>query len=849
MLLPPNNLHSLNKKGKEEMKNAKSLEVLVMLMKFSHPFVVLVSLVISALPVVSLGGTLFLGGGGNPRNVSDPFIAAFANKAAGRHLILLPLADKSDDEESEEDWVKLGFNKITYIWTDDREEADDENSKLVRTLRDAASNPSNYALFIPGGDEERITDVMGRVGRETKALEYLVAYCKDDNGIYGGTSAGTLVMGKNARHTHEMNGIKHRGFGLMPDNVALDVHFHARERNEDEKVTAVLNDGVEILIGIDEDGGLIFDTKTGNFAVIGTGNEDRENNKNGAQVMFATREEQNGWSNNGDFHYIELSDGDTISLETLASSGIDAAAAVSAGGFSKGFARASSKTRYQPTWESLREYKYVPKWLRDGKFGIYTHWGPYAVHAFGENTTWYSHALYSDEREQRTRVSREHFEDKFGKLTRTYGYKDLIPLFKAEKFDADEWAEVFQKAGARFAGPVAEHHDGFAMWDTKYSEWNAAKMGPKRDVVGELEEAIKDRGMKYVTAFHHAANWFFFPVWSDEHDVGDPKYEGLYGQQHEEGDKRNQEFLDEWYGKIIEVIDNYSPDFIWFDFALDDIPEGYVKDFLAYYYNHAEANGKEVVVTYKGHDLVPQTGVRDFELGQETNLTYYEWITDSTVDDRGAWGYADDLVFKSPNRLIDNLVDRVSKNGYLLLNVGPKADGTIPEKAKEVLLAMGAWLKVNGEAIYGTSPWMIAAEGPTNLGDEGDSFNESDVVYTGRDIRFTVKGDNLYATFLAWPGDYAVIKTLRARANGQAMESIIEKDLDIDGETLHSGSNGPYYEGFYTEEIKEVTLLGHDKPLKWARTEKGLEVEMPDEKPCEHAFVIKIERHHHPKLK
>jgi len=210
------------------MKNAKSLKVLVMSMKFSHPFVVLVTLVISALPVVSLGGTLFLGGGGNQRNTSDPFIAAFANKAAGRHLILFPLADKSDDEESEEDWVKLGFNKITLIWTDDREEADDENSKLVRTFRDAASNPSNYALFIPGGDEERITDVMGRVGRETKALEYLVAYCKDDNGICGGTSAGTVVMGKNARQTHEMNGIKHRGFGLMPDNVALDVHFHAR---------------------------------------------------------------------------------------------------------------------------------------------------------------------------------------------------------------------------------------------------------------------------------------------------------------------------------------------------------------------------------------------------------------------------------------------------------------------------------------------------------------------------------------------------------------------------------------------------------------------------------------------
>ncbi|MHC4800383.1 MAG: alpha-L-fucosidase, partial [Planctomycetota bacterium] len=164
--------------------------------------------------------------------------------------------------------------------------------------------------------------------------------------------------------------------------------------------------------------------------------------------------------------------------------------------------------KYEPTWESIREYKHVPQWLRDGKFGIYTHWGPYAVHAYGENTTWYSFAMYRDPEGE----ARKHFEKKFGKLTPEFGYKDLIPKFTAEKFNADEWAELFKKSGAKFAGPVAEHHDGFAMWDTKYSKWNAAKMGPKRDVVGELEKAIKKRNMKFVTAFHHAANWFFFPV-------------------------------------------------------------------------------------------------------------------------------------------------------------------------------------------------------------------------------------------------------------------------------------------------------------------------------------------------
>ena len=226
-------------------------------------------------------------------------------------------------------------------------------------------------------------------------------------------------------------------------------------------------------------------------------------------------------------------------------------------------------TEYEPDWQSLRRH-HTPAWLQEAKFGIYTHWGVYAVHAYGSNTTWYSHIMYANPSSD----ARRHFEENFGPLTPEFGYKDLIPLFTAENFDADEWVDLFHKAGAKFAGPVAEHHDGFAMWDTEWSEWNAAKMGPKRDVVGEFEKAVKAKGMKYVTAFHHAANWFFFPVWDERYDCGNPEYAGLYGQPHEDGEMRNQEFLDEWYGKIIEVIDNYGPDFIWFDFALDEIPEG-----------------------------------------------------------------------------------------------------------------------------------------------------------------------------------------------------------------------------------------------------------------------------------
>lgn len=509
----------------------------------------------------------------------------------------------------------------------------------------------------------------------------------------------------------------------------------------------------------------------------------------------------------------------------------------------------STQQQYEPTWGSLRQHD-TPEWLRDGKFGIYTHWGPYAVHAYGSNTTWYSFAVYEDPESE----ARMHFEENFGKLTPDFGYKDLIPMFTAEKFDADEWAELFKKAGARFAGPVAEHHDGFAMWDTKYSEWNAATMGPKRDVVGELETAIKDHGMKFVTAFHHAANMFFFPTWDERYDTGNPEYAGLYGPLRPRGvwppQLPSQEFTDEWYGKIIEVIDNYDPDFIWFDFGLDYMHDSYTKKFLAYYYNKSLRDRDEVVVTFKGHDLPPGVGLVDLELGQAPRLTEHEWITDTSVDDRGAWGYANDLIFKTPNRLVDNLVDRVSKNGYLLLNVGPKADGTIPEGAKEALLDIGEWLEINGEAIYETTPWILSGEGATSLEDHDlTGFNESDIVWTAEDIRFTVKDDVLYATFLDWPGEKAVIPSLagmhRLESDGDDEEEE-EEDEEAEGEEEEEeeeeGDEETEFIGLYESEIIRISMLGDGKSLDWELTNAGLVIDTPSEKPCEHAFVFKIER-------
>jgi len=468
---------------------------------------------------------------------------------------------------------------------------------------------------------------------------------------------------------------------------------------------------------------------------------------------------------------------------------------------------------YKPTWKSLGTHP-TPQWFKDAKFGIYTHWGIYSVPACGPNGTWYPHNMYREGTPQY-----EYHVKTYGPPSE-FGYKDFIPMFRAEKFDPEEWAELFKEAGAQFAGPVTEHHDGFAMWDSKLTEWNAAKMGPKRDVVGELEKAIRKQGMRFMTAFHHAANWWFFPHWKKECDTSDPQYAGLYGPMHNqdkpdigwlEQDKPSREFLERWQGKLREVIDNYRPDLIWFDFALGGIQEQYRKDFLTYYYNKEREWNRGVVVNFKFHCLPPGVAVIDLELGRMSELTQYEWITDTSVDDGGAWSYVQDVGFKSVDTLVTNLVDRVSKNGYLLLNVGPKASGEIPEPARERLLGIGKWLNINGEAIYGTRPWVVYGEGPTQMEKAGAFSEKQEVHYTAKDIRFTTKDDVLYAMCLGWPGEQVVIESLK---------------------------------GLYDSEISSIKMLGVDKELEWSLTEKGLEIKTPDEKPCEHAYALKIIRKH-----
>ena len=487
--------------------------------------------------------------------------------------------------------------------------------------------------------------------------------------------------------------------------------------------------------------------------------------------------------------------------------------------------------KYKPSWNSLKTH-ITPKWFINAKFGIYTHWGVYSVPACGPDGSWYPYNMYHEGTSQY-----EYHVKNFGDPS-TFGYKNFIPMFMGEKFDPDEWAELFKKAGAQFAGPVGEHHDGFTMWDSRLTEWSAVKMGPKRDVVGELEKAIHKQGMRFMVALHHAENWWFFPHWKKEYDTSDPCYSGLYGPQHnmewaqklsEKEDilenrilediiefwklqeKPSKEFLDLWLAKTKEVIDKYRPDMLWFDFGLRFIQEHYKREFLAYYYNKAEEWGKEVVMTYKQHDLAPGSGVIDLGLGRFDKLTYNEWITDTTVDDDCGWSYLHGNKYKTTTELVHYLVDNVSKNGLMLLNVGPKPNGEIPEEAKELLLEMGRWLKVNGEAIYDTTSWMVYGEESAQQMIGAGIINEDrGVKNTKNDIRFTVKDNNLYAICLGWPGEKVIIKSVAER--------------------------------LYESEINSVKMLGIDKELPWSMTKEAFIIKTPAMKPCEHAYVFKIER-------
>ena len=472
------------------------------------------------------------------------------------------------------------------------------------------------------------------------------------------------------------------------------------------------------------------------------------------------------------------------------------------------------KQEYEPTFVSLEKVNPVPEWFKDAKFGIYFHWGVYSVPAFGNE--WYPRSMYikgSPENKHHIETFGDPSEWPYnyfitGAKDKEGNFVQFTPKLKSEggKFDPEEWAQLFSDAGAKFVGPVAEHHDGFSMWASKVNPWNAKDMGPKLDLVSLLTDAFRKKNMKIILSMHHAYNitGYYEPVPLTD----DPKLQMLFGQQ---GKEKNEAF---WLSKLKEIIDGYKPDIIYQDFNLHVISQPVLLQFLAYYYNKAAEWNKPVVATFKD-GLNSKCAVLDYERGGPPDITDNYWLTDDAVSS-SSWCYTAGIGYYSKKQILHGFLDRISKNGNLLLNISPKADGTIPQEQKDILLAMGAWLKKYGDAVYGTRAWEKYGEGPTKMG-SGYGIMGAPVEGTAKDVRYTRSKDytTLYAILLGWEKDQIEV----------ILTSLSSNRIDL-------------------KNLKSVELINDEAgkylPLVYKQDKKGLIVSLPERSFEEMAYVLKL---------
>lgn len=460
--------------------------------------------------------------------------------------------------------------------------------------------------------------------------------------------------------------------------------------------------------------------------------------------------------------------------------------------------------KYKADWSSLTGHK-TPDWYYHGKLGIFIHWGIYSVPAFGNE--WYSRAMYDKNLREY-----EHHRAAYGEQ-KDFGYKDFIPMFQAENFDANEWITLFKKAGAKFVMPVAEHHDGFAMYDTEFNRWNAKNMGPCVDVMEELKTACEQNGMTFCASTHRAEHYFFMNMGRTfDSDVNQKEYEDFYGPafycEEFDSDKLHEttadtysrtadkEYLEDWLVRTCEIIDKYQPKILYFDWWIHNHGfKPYLKKLAAYYYNRAEEWGKEVTINYKHEAFPPTVATFDVERGALTGISPIPWQTDTAIGKR-SWGYIKDNEYKSARQIICDLIDIVSKNGMLLLNIGPKPDGTITAEETKVLTEIGAWLHTNGEGIYSTTFWKKFGEGEVNAVDGFFQDNE-EKQFTNKDFRFTYKNGYIYIFWMRPEGNVAKVKSFAKKMQHDFI-------------------------------VNSVELLGHSEPLVFERKGEYMTITLPD---------------------
>jgi alpha-L-fucosidase len=489
----------------------------------------------------------------------------------------------------------------------------------------------------------------------------------------------------------------------------------------------------------------------------------------------------------------------------------------------------NTKVPFHASWDSLAGYR-APDWFRDAKFGIFLHWGVYSVPAFANE--WYSRNMYVP-----GNAAFQHQVATYGPQTK-FGYKDFIPMFHAEHFDPVAWVDLFARAGAHYIVPVAEHCDGFAMYASDMTPWNAAAMGPHRDVVGELATAARARGLRFGVSSHTAEHWWWYGEGrSFPSDVRDetPLTAQLYGpaapmnrpdadgkiddskepdpSHLERWQPPDQAWLDNWLARSTELIDKYHPDFFYFDWWIGQPAyKPGLQQFAAYYYNRSAERNQQPVLTYKQESMPANAATLDIERGKLDTLRLLPWQTDTSISIH-SWGYVEHDEYRSAKSLIHQLLDTVSKNGNLLLNVGPKSDGTIPEEARAVLLQMGDWLKPNGEAVFGSRPFTVFGEGPTKAPKNSTEKNSDIQTYTAEDIRFTTSRDGsvVYATALGWPTSGSLLV-----------------------HTLYRGN--PYL----SAPICSVDLLGASTAISFSQLPDALHLTLPPAPPNDIAYVFRI---------